>query len=554
MITLIEKLATKLPEVTSIYLRGNDFHSIDIFNVLVQTQNSIYNKNKNEFEFPINKLYFLIDFLTRYDDVKFIKYHEKVKSLVKCNPKNFKVKPFDHQISAIDFGLNNEGWLLLDDCGLGKTLSMIYLAEELSKREKLKHCLIICGVNSLKYNWAAEIEKFSKKSCVILGQTVTKNGKTKICSVADRCKILKKGLEEFFVITNIETLQNKEFANAFNKSKSTFDMIVLDEAHHCKNPSSLSAKNLMKLKAKRCIALTGTIIMNNPENAYVPLKWTKNTGSNYTEFKKMFNVYGGFGGVQVIGYKNLDVLQDLIANCSLRRRKSDVLDLPDKTYKIEYVEMKNAQQDLYDSVADGIASELDLLDHKPTIIEEITINMRLRQITAWPGMLSSEVVQSAKLDRLEELVEDITSQGDKVLIFNTFKGSAIEEAKRLEKFGSLLCTGDQSDEEISANKELFENDSDKKVLIATWQKLGTGHTLTAANYCIFVDTPWTDADFTQAADRIYRIGQNKKVTIITLITKDTYDERVQEILEQKKCISGYLVDNESINNLNIFGE
>ena len=554
MITLIEKLATKLPEVTSIYLRGNDFHSIDIFNVLVQTQNSIYNKNKNEFEFPINKLYFLIDFLTRYDDVKFIKYHEKVKSLVKCNPKNFKVKPFDHQISAIDFGLNNEGWLLLDDCGLGKTLSMIYLAEELSKREKLKHCLIICGVNSLKYNWAAEIEKFSKKSCVILGQTVTKNGKTKICSVADRCKILKKGLEEFFVITNIETLQNKEFANAFNKSKSTFDMIVLDEAHHCKNPSSLSAKNLMKLKAKRCIALTGTIIMNDPENAYVPLKWTKNIGSNYTEFKKMFNVYGGFGGVQVIGYKNLDVLQDLIANCSLRRRKSDVLDLPDKTYKIEYVEMKNAQQDLYDSVADGIASELDLLDHKPTIIEEITINMRLRQITAWPGMLSSEVVQSAKLDRLEELVEDITSQGDKVLIFNTFKGSAIEEAKRLEKFGSLLCTGDQSDEEISANKELFENDSDKKVLIATWQKLGTGHTLTAANYCVFVDTPWTDADFTQAADRIYRIGQNKKVTIITLITKDTYDERVQEILEQKKCISGYLVDNESINNLNIFGE
>lgn len=554
MITLIEKLATKLPEVTSIYLSGDDFHSIDIFNVLVQTQNSIYNKNKNEFEFPINKLYFLVDFLIRYDDVKFIKYHEKAKSLVKCNPKNFKVKPFDHQISAIDFGLNNEGWLLLDDCGLGKTLSMIYLAEELNKREKLKHCLIICGVNSLKYNWAAEIEKFSKKSCVILGQTTTKSGKTKICSVADRCKILKKGLEEFFVITNIETLQNKEFANAFNKSKSVFDMIVLDEAHHCKNPSSLSAKNLMKLKAKRCIALTGTIIMNNPENAYVPLKWTKNTGSSYTEFKKMFNVYGGFGGVQVIGYKNLDVLQDLIANCSLRRRKSDVLDLPDKTYKIEYVEMKKAQQDLYDSVADGIASELDLLDHKPTIIEEITINMRLRQITAWPGMLSSEVVQSAKLDRLEELVEDITSQGDKVLVFNTFKGAATEEARRLEKFGSLLCTGDQSDEEISVNKKLFENDPDKKVLIATWQKLGTGHTLTAANYCIFVDTPWTDADFTQAADRIYRIGQNKKVTIITLITKDTYDERVQEILEQKKCISGYLVDNESIDNLNIFGE
>lgn len=73
--------------------------------------------------------------------------------------------------------------------------------------------------------------------------------------------------------------------------------------------------------------------------------------------------------------------------------------------------------------------------------------------------------------------------------------------------------------------------------------MGTGHTLTSANYCIFVDTPWTQADFDQASDRIYRIGQNKKVTIITLIAKDTYDERVQEILINKECLSSYLVDN-----------
>lgn len=91
-------------------------------------------------------------------------------------------------------------------------------------------------------------------------------------SVADRCKQLKQGISEFFVITNIETLQSKEFADAFNKSKSKFDMIVLDEAHKAKNPSSKAVKNLLKLKSKRNIALTGTMIMNNPENAYVPLK------------------------------------------------------------------------------------------------------------------------------------------------------------------------------------------------------------------------------------------------------------------------------------------
>lgn len=200
MIVLKEKKSTKIPEITSIYLSGNDFYSREIFDVLVQMQNSVYNKNKNEFEFPLNRLYFLVDFLTRYDDVKFIRYKKEKKVSIACNPKNFKVKPYEHQISAINFGLNTDSWLLLDDCGLGKTLSMIYLAEELSKREQLKHCLIICGVNSLKYNWAAEIEKFSKKSYTILGQTITKKGKTKICSVADRCKILKKGI---FKIKNL---------------------------------------------------------------------------------------------------------------------------------------------------------------------------------------------------------------------------------------------------------------------------------------------------------------------------------------------------------------
>lgn len=555
MIIIKEDLSEKIPGITSLFVDANSFYNKDVFNVLIQTQDSIYIKTKNFIEFPINKLYFLVDYLTNIDDVKFIKYNKNENKFIKkCNPKLFKVKPFEHQISAIDYGLNTNSWLLLDDCGLGKTISMIYLAEELERLEKLEHCFIVCGVNSLKYNWAAEIEKFSKKSYIILGQQYTKTGKRRIVSVSERLNQLKNKINEFFIITNIETLQNKDFNKYYKNSKNKIDLVILDEAHHCKNPSSLSAKSLLKIKAKRKIALTGTMIMNNPENAFVPLKWTENIKSTYTDFKHLFNVYGGFGGVQVIGYKNLDILQDLISSCSLRRRKDEVLDLPDKTYIIDYVEMKKDQQDLYSKVEDGIVSELNLLNHQPTILEELSIMVRLRQITAYPGILSSEVNQSAKLDRLYELVEEITSQGDKILIFNTFKGAAQEEFNRLEMFGPLLCTGDQSDEEISYNKKLFESDDSKKVMIATWQKMGTGHTLTAANYCIFVDTPWTDADFQQAADRIYRIGQNKKVTIITLVTKDSYDERVLDILENKKVLSEYLVDRKNSTNLNIFDE
>ena len=101
---------------------------------------------------------------------------------------------------------------------------------------------------------------------------------------------------------------------------------------------------------------------------------------------------------------------------------------------------------------------------------------------------------------------------------------------------------------------MFMTDDNCKVMVATWQKMGTGHTLTSANYCIFVDTPWTRADFDQSADRIHRIGQSSKVTIITLITKDSYDERVQEIIDTKKSLSSYLVDNVKVGKLNILNE
>ena len=284
------------------------------------------------------------------------------------------------------------------------------------------------------------------------------------------------------------------------------------------------------------------MIINDPENAYVPLKWTECVNSTYTDFKKLFNIYGGYGGIQVIGHKNLYLLKDLLSNVSLRRLKEDVLDLPPKVYIEEFVELSSEQKKLYENVSDGIMCELDLLDHVPSVIEEIAINTRLRQITSFPGMISSDVTDSAKLDRMCELVEEIVSQGDKVLVLSSFKGAVLEASKRLKEYNPVICTGDTPDFMIEQNKKDFDEIKNCYVMCATWQKMGTGHTLSSANYVIFIDTPWTYADFEQASDRIYRIGQNKSVFIITLIAKDTYDERVQEILNTKKEISGYIVD------------
>lgn len=551
MLVITEQLSKALPSATSLYMSTESLHP-DLYNAIIQMPNVVYDYKQCIFELPINKLTYLVKMLMRFDRVKFIPYEREVSVGRKCDVSKFKTKPYPYQAEGINFGLAHKSWMLLDDQGLGKTLQMIYLAETLHYKENIKHCLIVCGVNSLKYNWASEIEKFSKLDYCILGQSFTRTGKVKIATVTERCAQLKNGIKEFFVITNIETLQSKEFATAFNKSRSTFDMIVVDEAHRCSNPTSKAVKTLLKLKADRKIALTGTVIMNNPQSAFIPLKWTDNVHSTYTEFKRMYNVYGGFGNVQVIGYKNTEILQDLIAYCSLRRLKSEVLDLPDKVYNIEYVEMSKEQQKLYDTVAEGIATELDLLPKPHTVLQELAVNTRLRQITAFPGILSTEVTRSAKLDRLDELVEDIVEQGDKIVIFNTFKTAALEEAVRLAKYNPVVCTGDQSDYEISKCKTKFEQDASAKIMICTWQKMGTGHTLATANYAIFVDTPWTSADFQQCADRIYRIGQHKNCFIITLVTKNTFDERVLEILNRKEALGSYLLDKGSKSDMESF--
>lgn len=554
MIEIKEGKSKKLPCLYSLFFSLPDYNA-RVFDVLIQSEYSAYDKKTGIFEFSVNSIVFILNTLCSYYDVSITPLKEKVAKSEKVGNHKFKVKPYKHQLEGIEYGLNHKKWLLLDDTGLGKTMTVIYLAETL-KKQGLKHCLIVCAVSSLKYNWEAEIKKSSNLSYRILGDRITRSGRHSAGTVASRIKELSDGVKEFFIITNIETIRDKGFYKAFAKHKNDIGMIVLDEAHRCKDPSSQSAKGLMKIQAEHMVAMTGTLIVNVPENSYVPLKWTDNTSATFSAFKHMYNQYGGFGGVQVIGHKNLSLLQELVSSCSLRRLKDDVLDLPPKTYLKEYVEMSASQRALYDEVAEGIALELDKLDHIPTVMEELAINTRLRQITAYPGMLSTTVTNSAKLDRLVELVDDITSQGDKVVVLGTFKQAVYEAEKRLEKYNPVVCTGDTDDPEIEWNKQKFENDKTCKVFLGTWQKMGTGHTLSSANYLIFIDTPWTDSDFQQASDRIYRIGQKKPCFIITLITVDSYDERVVEIVERKECLSRYLVDNDEEKKkfLNILGE
>lgn len=541
MIHIYERKSKKLPGTTSMFLVCE--YNKDVIDIIKCCSERNWNQDTKEWEFPIYELASVLNKLVDIDNVELTVLRDKKERSLSIPPTyKFKLPPFDYQLEGIEYGLSHTGWILGDAQGLGKTLQMIHLAGILKETEGLKHCFVICGKASLKNNWVADIHKHSDLDAYVLGtRYYKKSGKPYIGSVADRVADLSKDIKEFFIITNIETIRDKNIVKALTSSKLGIDMIVLDEAHVCKDSTSQQGKNLLKLvKAKRRIALTGTLIMNSPLDAYVPLKWTGNESATLTYFKNRYCIYDAFRRGQITGYKNLDLLHKQLSTCMLRRTKEDKLNLPPKMYSVDYVDLTDKQAMLYENVKDQIRDEIDKVSLKT--LNPMALSMRLRQCTAWTGILSSTVLESAKIDRVVDKVEEVVSQGDKALIFCVFKPAVDEIVKRLSKYGALSLTGDvTNDADMDEIKRKFQEDSNHKVLVGTWQKMGTGHTLTAANYVYFIDTPWTDADFEQCVDRAYRIGTTKNVFVTTFVAKNTFDERVLEIVEGKKSISDYVV-------------
>ena len=512
-----------------------------------------YHKKDNVWEFPVCYLGRLLDSLTFLDEIQLklldtpelgqFRFASKYQQppLSEIEKVSFKMKPFEHQLEAINFGLSQEKWLLLDSMGLGKTNSIIWLAETLKRRGVIDHCFIICGVNSLKQNWKKEIEKFSTESAVVLGEYITRTGTVRYRSMDKRAQQLKDPIEEFFVITNLESLRDDRIIEAFKKSSNSFGMIAFDEAHKAATKSSQQGTNLLKLDAPFKIAATGTLITNNPLSAYVPLSWTGNDQSTLTTYKSQYCNFGGFKNAQVIGFKNLEVLQEEINECSLRRTLDQVRsDMPPKTVTLELLEPNDDQRKFYEAIKEGVKEEADKIELKATNL--LALTTRLRQATSCPSLLTTQEVSSCKVDRCVELIQELTSQGEKVVVLSVFKETLNELAAKLGQFRFSINTGDVPDAVVASNVSRFQEDPNEQVFAGTWGKVGTGWTLNSASYLICLDTPYTAAMFDQGTDRIWRVNNTRPAFITVLLCKETIDERVQQIIETKKELGDYLVD------------
>jgi SNF2 family DNA or RNA helicase len=222
--------------------------------------------------------------------------------------------------------------------------------------------------------------------------------------------------------------------------------------------------------------------------------------------------------------------------------------MPSKFITYEVIEMSDEHRKFYEAIREGVKEEADKIELKSANL--LALTTRLRQATACPGILTTQPILSSKIERCVDLVEDLISQGEKVVVFSNFKEPVYQLAELLKQYQPLVNTGDQDDTLVGRNVDLFQYDPDYKVFLGTHGKCGTGWTLNAASYLICIDTPWTDASLSQSTDRIWRVTNTRPAIVTVLTCIDTIDERVREIVETKKELSDYLVDGKS-NELSI---
>jgi len=418
--------------------------------------------------------------------------------------------------------------------GLGKTKSAIDIMDYKVKTGQVKHILVICGVNGLKYNWEQEIKKHSWYNCQVVDG-----------SKETRLKKLSSYWMFTYTIINIESIRNNEktkrgtgkvIKENDNEILTTiakmcelgkFDAIIVDEFHKANNHKSQQGKGLRSLNAKYKIALSGTPITKKLERSWSILNWMGFEDASYWQFVKRYCTLGGFSGWDVVGYKNLDEFHERFDRAQLRRTK-DILQLPPKTHQVYYVEMSKEQRKEYEQIKRGIIQEAE----ETKVVDPAVATLRLRQFT-----------DKVKTKAVKEIVDQLADNNEPCIIFSCFKDGLYELQNTLTEYNPLLLTGDITNTEDKQKVvDDFQVNKKSNVIMGTIQAMGTGYTLTRSQYVVFLNKAWSPTDNEQAEDRAHRRGTTGNVTIISVVVKNSIDEKVEEILKNDKLYIDKVVD------------
>jgi len=427
--------------------------------------------------------------------------------------------------------LREYGWggILADDMGLGKTLQALGLiCMELEQNPDQPNLVI--APTTLLFNWKNEIQKFAPELDYFIhhGQRYDRSDEL----VNHQVVLTSYGI----VINDIDLLKNVNF-----------NLIIADESQAIKNLHSKRYKALIRLKGNIRLAMSGTPIENNIYELYAQMNFA-NPGffQGFSAFKENY--------AQAVERNNdPDIIAELRKKTRpfiLRRTKEQVLtELPDKTEEYLYCEMNAAQRKVYDAFRNDYRNYLldkfeeeGLEKSQMYVLEGLT---RLRQICDSPQLIEKEGLTEKASAKLDELVRHVTEKTGthKLLIFSQFVKMLHLIRDRFDHLNTSYeyLDGKTTIKEREKRVAHFQNEPDCRVFLISLKAGGTGLNLTSADYVYIVDPWWNPAVENQAIDRCYRMGQSKKVFAYRMICKDTVEEKIMQLQQQKKALSDDVV-------------
>lgn len=421
------------------------------------------------------------------------------------------------------------GGILADDMGLGKTLQVLTFI--LSEKEKSSLPCLVIAPTSLIYNWQEEVLKFAPglKVIVITGQQ------------RERLKQLQHIDQADLVVTSYGLLKRDIAVYEAKQFQSCF----LDEAQHVKNPNTLNAKSVKKIRAKNCFALTGTPIENTLTELWSIFDFVM---PGYLQSHKSFT---SRFEAPIVKDSNQTARKELGRHISpfiLRRMKKTVLkELPAKVESKMVSEMTREQARLYAAwllqARTEFESEVQVHGWEKSRIKILALLTRLRQICCHPALfIENYHGSSGKLDMLLELLKDAVSGGHRILLFSQYTGmlALIQQQLADMKMTYLYLDGATPAEDRIKLVHAF-NAGEKNIFLISLKAGGTGLNLTGADMVVHYDPWWNPAVEDQATDRAYRIGQKNSVQVYKLITKNTIEEKIYCLQQKKKKLIDSLI-------------
>ena len=519
-------------------LNLRDLGISNFFNII---DNLIYNQEiyDGEIEIDKSKAIFIENNIENYN-LNFIRGAEILKVISKRLESRFieevnGVKELNgilrnYQVTGLNYLLSlsemNFGGILADEMGLGKTIQVIaFLLYKKNNRS------LIVTPTSLIYNWKEEFEKFAPtlKVGVIHGSKSARN------------KILDNKEEYDILLTTYGTIKNDI---EFYKNE-IFDYCIIDEAQNIKNPKAQNTKIIKEINAKVKFALTGTPIENSLIELWSIFDFIM-PGYLFDEkkFKKKFVNRSE---------KEIEELKSLIKPFILRRLKKDVItELPEKIEKKYYVPMTSEQKLAYKNYMKEVKLKLKTGENDNiTIFSYLT---RLRQICQDPILVNKDYTDdSGKLNVALEIIEDVIEDNNKMLVFSQFTSvlKKIEDELNIREIKNKYLDGSTSAKERIKLVSEFNESKEPEIFLISLKAGGTGLNLTSAKFVMHMDPWWNPAIEDQATDRAHRIGQKNIVEVIKLVAKDTIEEKIIQLQEDKREIINSVMSDNSLNINNI---